>query len=318
MKMIFTLYCFLTCFSLQAIDHLIFSVDLIRHGDRTPGSELQKSAYPWKEGLGNLTAQGVQQERTLGAQMRNEYQEKFRENLIYARSTDMPRTKESLKALFGTLFPGATIPIDSVKREDDDLLLVRPSRNPISFIKLYFFKRESWKEVEQKLASHLPLIRSSTGHSIEDLDDLDTLADILSIRQLHKIPLPKELTSDVAEKIVSLSEQYAVNLFKRDEVSEPAGRHFLDTVGHFFQEAKAKKTELKYVFYMGHDSSLMAVLNTLKVPFTERPPYASRLNFSLLRGGDGEYHVRMNYNGKDLVIGRCGGPICPLSQFLTI
>ncbi len=48
--------------SVYAHDKLIFAVDIIRHGDRTPMIELPKDPYVWPEGLGHLTAKGRQQE----------------------------------------------------------------------------------------------------------------------------------------------------------------------------------------------------------------------------------------------------------------
>ena len=41
---------------LFAADTLIFAIDIIRHGDRTPLMSLPTVNYQWKEGFGQLTA----------------------------------------------------------------------------------------------------------------------------------------------------------------------------------------------------------------------------------------------------------------------
>jgi lysosomal acid phosphatase len=56
-----------------ANETLVFAIDLIRHGDRTPIYQVPKSPYFWQEGLGGLTAKGIEQEIQLGKQLRKEY-----------------------------------------------------------------------------------------------------------------------------------------------------------------------------------------------------------------------------------------------------
>ncbi|RYW28888.1 histidine phosphatase family protein, partial [Legionella pneumophila] len=58
---------------LLAEDKLIFAVDIIRHGDRTPIVALPTVNYQWQEGLGQLTAEGMQQEYKMGVAFRKKY-----------------------------------------------------------------------------------------------------------------------------------------------------------------------------------------------------------------------------------------------------
>jgi hypothetical protein len=88
------LYCLiviiLTISNASAAEELVFSVDLIRHGDRTPINEAPKSPLNWEKGLGELTTKGMQQEKQLGAQLRTKYVNQshllpaiYNKNLIY-------------------------------------------------------------------------------------------------------------------------------------------------------------------------------------------------------------------------------------------
>ena len=143
---------------LYADERLIFSVDIVRHGDRNPGAEISKSPYPWPEGLYSLTKAGADREHSLGEALRKEYIEKcallpknYQPDTLYVRSTDTERTIGSAKALLDGLYPkdsrnGKDIPVHTEKRDKDDLLLVHPSNNIFSVIKVFFWKRNIWKE----------------------------------------------------------------------------------------------------------------------------------------------------------------------------
>ncbi len=58
-----------------AQETLVFSFDVIRHGDRTPLREIPKAPHVWLEGLGQLTAEGMQQEFQRGVEFRKKYVE---------------------------------------------------------------------------------------------------------------------------------------------------------------------------------------------------------------------------------------------------
>lgn len=53
-----------------AKDELVFAIDIIRHGDRTTLKNIANSNKYFKEGNGELTAIGMQQEFKLGVQLR--------------------------------------------------------------------------------------------------------------------------------------------------------------------------------------------------------------------------------------------------------
>src|SRR5579872_3276163 len=128
-----------------ANDQLIFAVDLIRHGDRTPDFDIPNSPYAWKEGFGKLTAIGLKQEYNLGSQLRNKYinqyhllSNQYSKDTLYVRSTDMDRTILSAKSFLAGLYPSTTqknlslIPVNTVPLKQDKLLVVKPSRNVFS------------------------------------------------------------------------------------------------------------------------------------------------------------------------------------------
>ena len=72
LKSIFLFLCVIAN-TVFASEKLIFAIDIIRHGDRTPLIELPKAPHHWEEGLGQLTPTGMAQEYQLGQRLRKEY-----------------------------------------------------------------------------------------------------------------------------------------------------------------------------------------------------------------------------------------------------
>ena len=71
LSVLFSIFVYSSCVFAQGT--LIFAIDIIRHGDRTPmiaSPEMQKI---WPQGLGQLTPKGMRQEYELGKRLRELY-----------------------------------------------------------------------------------------------------------------------------------------------------------------------------------------------------------------------------------------------------
>lgn len=78
---------------------LIFAIDIVRHGDRTPLIDSPDMKKIWPQGLGQLTPTGMQQAYSLGKRMREMYVNQyhllpahFDTNTMTVRASDMDRT----------------------------------------------------------------------------------------------------------------------------------------------------------------------------------------------------------------------------------
>ncbi len=327
----FFLFFFLIQDQAYCTKNLLFSVDIVRHGDRNPVIEIPKSPYPWKGELGGLTDAGIQREKKLGSELRKEYVNqfnllppKFRSGVLYVRSTDFSRTKNSAKALLEGLYPlsertakpdGTEIPIEIVKKNQEELLLVEPSSSPLALIKMFFWKRNFWKEHTQDIQDDLQQWREATGLKLNTMDEVVHLADHLYIRQLNHIQIPKGMSQTSADKMVSLSELAMISFFEQKEVSGPSGTKLISNLKTYFDQRIHGGSELRYVLYLAHDSTIMATLRALgaKVRY---PNYASRLNFRLLNGVEG-YHMEVYQDGKRVDISLCKTGICEYSEFFS-
>lgn len=312
----------------SAKEHLIFALDLVRHGDRTPIVEIPNAPYEWNQQLGSLTQRGIDQQNQLGKLLRKEYIEdsgllpsEYKEGTIYARSTETGRTVGSAEALLNGLYPpntrgGQNISIDVIKKDKDDLLFVRPNDTLFSTIKLHFLKRKWWKDKTQTIGDKLQNWSKATGMRLDNFDLLTNLADNLFIRQLHHVPLPSGIDSQSASEIISLAEWGMVTKFKQPEVSGPTGKIFLSTLQNYVKKSIHHNTDLLYVLFSAHDSTIMSVLSQLGVNFEKVPEYASRLNFKLIENS-GKYEIKSSFNGKPLTPTRCKQVNCPLDDFFS-
>ncbi|HCJ1124946.1 TPA: histidine-type phosphatase [Legionella pneumophila] len=309
-------------------DKLLFSIDLIRHGDRTPASEIPKAPYQWQKDLGELTEKGINQEIQLGKKLREKYVNRFHllpENYklgsLYARSTNIKRTITSANSLLLGLYPpnkrdvmNQKITIETIPVDKDNLLIVKPSKNIFALAKVFFVSHQTWKIKTVNIKNKLKYWSTQTGIKLNNFQQLDLLADNLYIRKLHHIPLPRGISSDDASEIIALSEGAQINYFKLKEISYPTGHEFIKTANNYFDQAIQSNSQLKYVLYSAHDSSIMSVMTTLGTPLNEIPRYASLLNFSLFQR-ENNYYVRVSYNDKLVKIPLCGKEYCTLSQF---
>lgn len=313
-----------------ASEKLVFAVDLIRHGDRAPLREIPKSPYVWKTGFGELTPEGIQQEIQLGEDLRKIYIEKdhllppiYDAKTIYVRSTASNRALMSADKFLLGLYPphkrenaDTKIPIVAFINKEDKLLATKPSKNIFYVMYRHYKDNQLWKEKTANLKEKLRLWSKLTGLPLKNFQQVGQLADILYIRQLHHIPLPDGIDAKDAAEIIALGKYGVINRFRLSNVTDEMGREFIKNVTNYFNQAMTSKTDLKYVFLSGHDSTVMSVLNTLQLPIDDIPAYASRLNFSLYENNK-NYYIKINYNGKPVEIAACHGATCSIQEFLT-
>lgn len=324
---IFILIIFFIANNVFAAEKILFSVDLIRHGDRTPTHQMTKSYLDWNEGLGELTTKGINQEIQLGEKLRRIYinqdhllPEIYNPNSIYVRSTDATRAIKSANSLLLGLYPPNTrvknqeISVHVVPKNKDNLLITKPSNNIFSIINRYYVNSNFWKAKTIKLQYKLNYWTEVTGLSLNNFHQLDQLADNLYVRRTNNIPLPKGISNKDADEIISVSESAITNEFKLKSVTNPMGKEFLKTVSNYLKQVTQHATPIKYVLFSGHDSSIMSAMNTLGSPLDKIPEYASRLNFSLINN-ENRYQVRVSYNDKPVFIPACKSNTCTLEQF---
>lgn len=326
-----------------AEDKLIFAASLIRHGDRTPISNLPTSPYPWREGLGQLTPLGMQQEYQLGQRLRafliqekHLLPEHYQQTTLYVRSDDVDRTLMSAESLLYGLYPLKAgpklpnqtfalpegfqpIPIHTVRAAHDFLL--HPSKaDPAKADALFLRAGESNSVIRENLKKMQPLqasVLKTTGLNVSDAKELVHLGDDLFIRKLHGVSFPKGMSIAEGDLIIKTAHRVIPQFFKSAELGYFFSHKFLENLTHTLMRVAQHKTQLKYKLYSAHDSNILGVFSALKMPLNENPHYASELRFLLYQNTENpeNFYVTLIYNESPVKIPGCEMK-CRLAKFV--
>lgn len=326
----------------MATEQLVFAVDIIRHGDRTPEYGLPTVHHQWKPGKGQLTATGMQQEYVLGKSRREEYVNqyhllpaRYEPGTVYVRSTELDRTLMSAESFLMGLYPPGTgpsvsgqsalpdgyqpIPVRTVPHEQEKLLYTDgPLYHFDSLLAKYVYPSKAWQDKTKSLQPKFSAWSQATGIKITNLKQLFDIGDALYIGRLYQVPPPAGLSEQDVDQIIEAGNWAFVHEFRDKRVGHITGRMILQNVRDYFHAAVRQKSPLKYVLFSAHDSTLLTGLSALQAPLDQRPPYSSDLNFSLFKTDHGKYRVRIKFNNKPVFVPKCGGTSCTLSQFASL
>lgn len=323
---------------------LVFAIDIIRHGDRTPGTNIPTSPCQWSEGLGELTPVGMREEYNLGRKVHDRYintyhllSENYSNGTIYVRATDFNRTLMSAESFLLGLYPTDStgpllsssnpalpnrfqpVPVHTVPQSEEKLLIPDNALNHFDeLLANNCTQMPEWKKKETELEPYFPAWSQALGISITNFYQLRPLADVLRIRQLYKIPEPQGLSAQDVHLIMESADWGLVHALKNKNIAAKTGLPLLQDIANYLQQASVKTSALKYLLYSAHDSSIMIASSALGSPLDEIPHYASDLNIALFDQGNKNYRVVFNYNDKPLILSSTGTNSCTLEQFFKL
>ena len=319
---------------------LIFAIDLVRHGDRTPlisSSEMQKI---WPQGLGQLTPKGMRQEFDLGSALRQRYVDQyhllppyFDTKTMIVRSTNVTRTMMSAQSILFGLYPLGTgpslvngtkalpqgmqpIPINTVPPEQDSLLLPKQDKKQYQWLlDTFILNNPEWINKELELKPRYKIWSEIFKVSINNLTDLIAVGDRLYIESLYQIPPPSGIDSKEAHKIIAAGQWAFLRIINHPQYGLTFGTELAEKIKEELHLAVEKDRSVKYLLFVAHDTTIAAQLKILGQTIDDLPPYASYINYSLFDMGASHYEVRVTYNQKPLFIKQCGGTACDLGEF---
>lgn len=329
----------------SGIYQLVFAVDLIRHGDRTPAITLPKDPHHWKEGLNQLTPKGMSQLYLVGKSLRENYIEQYHllekhyiTDALYVRSTDYDRTLISAEALLLGLYPLGTGPksagqafslpegyqpiaIHTVKFKQDNLLLPSSVNNQQfqALLKQYVYSQPAWLIKEKLFDSKLQAWSQQTGYKMHKLKDIIPLGDALYIRKLYGIPPPPGMSDRDANEIISLEQWVLINKFVPMPIGKFMAKQFWIELKNNLQEAIDDNThsQLRYIIYLGHESNILGLFSALGLPLQVIPAYGADLRFELLKDDKKQFWVRISYNHQIQKLPGCMN-VCSIEQFFKL
>lgn len=317
-----------------AKNQLVFALDIIRHGDRTPIVNIPKAPYAWPQGIGQLTERGMSQEYQLGMKLRSRYvmqfhllPERYQSADIYVRSSDFDRTLMSAESFLFGFYPIPTgapslngyqpVPIHTVPQDKDHLFVVdSPLLNKLR--DQYVNALPEWKAKQERLQPKIQRWRDVTGFKIKGWQSFVVLADTLYIYQRYQVPLPVGLSEEDVKEIMETGLWAFAISFKSEVVGKTAGGPLLKEILSKLKDATQHRSPLKFVLYAAHDSTLLSVMSALGAPLSAAPPYASDLSMLLFVNEKNVYTVQVFFNDKPVFIPACRSTICSLAQFTKL
>ncbi|KAL0233419.1 hypothetical protein PCE1_001934 [Barthelona sp. PCE] len=264
---------------------------IMKHGDEwLPGN-----CYP-----GQLTEKGAAQHRSLGNHLRMLYGDIINKGRWHVRSSDVPRTRDSAANLMKGLLPPQHYPRLRINVEQ-----IEPPRDPIHAngnmcprLQVEWdaaLASETYVKEDEKYADVRNSIETFFEKSFEDKWEHVHDWFVCSQSFGHTLPtfVNKEML-DVVDHMAAFRNFYINESPKaRSLTAASVMRDFLDHLN----KVVVGGDDLTFVFFSGHDSTLIPLQLFLGVDEYQWPNYASHFRFELSKFND-EHYVRFLFNEK--------------------
>lgn len=222
------------------------------------------------------------------------------------------------------------IPIHTVANSNDMVLL--PGANCPRHHRIMEEKFAS-PEFNKKIKEEADFLRT-VGRiaQVDDPDsfsifDVESISDTWTVFAAHSVPLPDGATPDVVSHAQNLSDWLLTFGNEGLEVHRLRAGLILNTVlEHMGIAALKEKGQLpplskemakKFLLLSAHDTTLAATLAALRVFDGIYPPYNSTIIWELHQSSNGTLFVRVEYNGKPLVIPGCPSADCSALDYIA-
>lgn len=323
---------------------IIFTSIVYRHGERNPNNlcpnDQHKDLHYWPEGLGMLTDRGKLQHYELGQWLRKRYDSlipsgKYSKDLIYVQSSDWDRTLMSAQANLAGMFPPTKqefwsdldwqpIPVHTIPAKLDKLIAVHHPC-PRLLEELHNIKHSPI--VKRYNKHHQQLYADMTKNCGEHIDSVKTVGNKYTtfyIETLRNYTLPswtKDVYPDTLYRVGTFSFQLRT---MTDTMKRLRGGPLLkDIVTHMKEKRDGTlKPDRNLWVYSGHDTTIAALLDTMRVFKPHVPLFAATVMVELRKNQDNEHFVSVYYKRSIeepelLTIPGCE-PLCPLDRFESL
>ncbi|MBP9791979.1 MAG: histidine-type phosphatase [Rickettsiales bacterium] len=295
---------------------LVFAIDIIRHGDRTPVHDLPFFSEHWKDQeKGILTKKGEKEAFKLGQDIRKDYikdkqllPEQFSNHSILVKSSNKQRTVETAKQITKGIYPDLRkVNVELFNDENNPLL---PKDLPLSIVTTYL-KNNASSELINEIKQTIDNINHNLNSNFTEYD-IGKISDTITVNESHDIKKPKNLSKTNYRNAKKLGKIARIVALSSHKVSCTAGSLLLTNILHLLGN-KPDTHNPKYILYITHDAIIMGLLNLLDFPNID-PPYLARLQIELFRDSLGKLYVKLSYNNTPITI--CSAEYCELKTFI--
>ncbi|KAK9767186.1 hypothetical protein K7432_003185 [Basidiobolus ranarum] len=293
---------------------------------------------------GQLTSKGKLQHMELGNTLRQIYVEKMKylpkklkdPNMIYVRSSDVGRTRQSAQSVVTGLYPvkdrhihGSGIPIYFEPNEIETIkfnkgICPRFVQIAEAMIKTPYY--QNYYKSAQPLKKQLDEILAPESLHWPD-NTMVAYMDSMRTRLCHNKPLPckngKCVTKKMTDQLFRFIDQEYTYTHRDAKLADQGnavilGWFFRDIQERMVKASKNRHSSPPLEIFSGHDDTVQGLLGLMRSKDMRWPPLASNILFELWEKKDRSYHVRVLFNGKVLKVQNewCNMNSCPLNRFI--
>ncbi|KAL0205740.1 hypothetical protein P9112_001047 [Eukaryota sp. TZLM1-RC] len=271
--------------------------------------------------LGQLTNKGGLQHFDLGRRLREQYNSilpSIPDETTYFRSTDLPRTQESLISnilgTFPSLQSSSHVPDINIFERPQETLLANAGACPRLKARLDdLYSSNEWVSKEQSLEHVRRKLEIALGVEVVTLDDWNKGFDYLYTLVNNALPLPRPITYQDYQELFELKSWQLYRMYSEEFLTLSLGVWFKE-LKDSIREVFEGKSIVKYRVFSGHDTTVMPLLQVLDIANPEWPPYAANVALELW-SVDGKPTIRAVYNGEPIKMRYCSSVNCPLQMF---
>ncbi|KAF7323871.1 Acid phosphatase [Mycena kentingensis (nom. inval.)] len=295
--------------------------------------------------LGELTDLGRQSTFNYGAALRSLYVDRLgflpdtlkTPGELYFRSTNMPRTIESLEQVIHGLYPTSKCSPDAMPTllvrngRDENLLGNTLSCKRLEYLQIGFAQAaaSAYNHTLEPLDKHISKYLDGRPIRVDGKPRASGVMDTVRAAIAHSIKVPSELED---KSITDVIEQAVVNEWFADKTQEVRRLGMGPLLADLSQKLQRKAElgagdPLKLLVHSTHDTALAAMCNTLDVFDEKWPAFTASITFELFKkptpvaesssylqtvlspfkstAANSEFFVRMRYQNRNLAL-----PIC--------
>ncbi|KAL3862394.1 hypothetical protein ACJMK2_008363 [Sinanodonta woodiana] len=336
---------------------------LFRHGDRSPTHAYPYDIHTedeWPQGFGQLTTRGMYQEYSMGQFLHERYvrtkflHSSYKRAEVYVRSTNIDRTLMSAYSVLAGLFPPDStqewsqtlnwqpIPVHAVPVNEDYLFFTETNCPNWDELRSKFLESDPfYLDTLKKNQDLIDLISQNAPGVERSWDGLEEVLDPLFCQNEHNMILPAwsqkgdnwrrllhlmnvSAIIKYPQPIARLRGGYLIYQLAQNIKDKLRGISTIDKIkGKAIHEGNMSADKM-YIF-SAHDSTINALLQTLKIFNDINPPYSALFMMELHRDSSMQsgHYVQMFYRNDSskppysLQLPDCDFK-CPVDKFMQL
>ncbi|XP_022919635.2 testicular acid phosphatase homolog [Onthophagus taurus] len=317
---------------------------ICRHGDRTPRLTYAQDPYKnqryYPVGLGQLTKNGKQRMYNVGIALKKRYQE-FLGNFylpwqVKIRSSSLDRTQMTAQLVMAGMYPPKTaqiwnknltwqpISMEILPYKQDRIFLADHSCPKFNNLLKENIQHAKESGKFNKYEYMFKNLRKHTGQNVQTPEDVLRIYDTLMCQKEWGLKLPSWADNYFLETMKDVAETYWNDYVPTSEIKKLNIGAMLKKINDDISnkiKGDPNSKEMKFYLWSGHDSNLVALLQTLGAYDGYIVPYGAHIIIEVHKKGKGHVVKVFYQNNKEkepklLRLDGCSSKTCDYNDFV--